>query len=208
MSDGSPTLYLASGSPRRRELLAGAGIAHEVLPARLDDGLLAPGDVRAREWVVALAWFKGVQVALVLRERAVDSAVVLAGDTLVSVEDDNGVETILGQPRDAEEAVRMIRLMRDREHAVHTGIALVDPATFRRDLFVDSASVRVGHIPDEAIDAYVATGQWRGKAGAYNLNERLGAGWPIEVSGDPGTVIGLPVGLVAARLARFCEEPG
>jgi predicted house-cleaning NTP pyrophosphatase (Maf/HAM1 superfamily) len=63
--------------------------------------------------------------------------------------------------------------------------------------------VRVGHIPDLEIEWYLASGQWRGKAGAYNLSERLTAGWPIEYDGDPGTIMGLPMRKLTGRLAAF-----
>jgi septum formation protein len=60
--------------------------------------------------------------------------------------------------------------------------------------------VTVGPIPETEITAYLDSGQWRGKAGAYNLAERLQAGWPISVEGDPGTVMGLPMVRLAERL--------
>jgi len=74
----------------------------------------------------------------------------------------------------------------------------------RRWLVADRAVVRVGPISDEQIEAYVASGEWRGKAGAYNLSERIEAGWPIECLGDPTTVMGLPM----RRLPEWLKRAG
>ncbi|MFW5653377.1 MAG: Maf family protein [Planctomycetota bacterium] len=66
----------------------------------------------------------------------------------------------------------------------------------RRLLFVDTADVEVGNVRSADIKSYLDTGDWRGKAGAYNLSERLTAGWPITYEGDPTTIMGLPMGLL------------
>ncbi len=192
-------VHLASRSPRRQELLRGAGIEHEASHPGVDDGQLSPGNVTPEAWVMALAYLKAATAA---RNAAGDASlggrVVLGADTVVV---HHGA--LMGQPIDAADARRMIVAMRDDVHDVVTGVALLDPATGRRELFVDRAVVRVGHIPDAEIDGYVASEQWRGKAGAYNLSERLAAGWPIEYDGDPGTIMGLPMRKLTGRLAAF-----
>lgn len=73
----------------------------------------------------------------------------------------------------------------------------------RRWLFADRAAVRYGRVSDAAVDEYVASGLWRGKAGAYNLQERLEAGWPVRCEGDPATVMGLPMRRLEPWLARL-----
>ena len=105
-----------------------------------------------------------------------------------------------------DDARRMLLTMRDADHEVYTGVALLDARTGMRDLYVDRAIVHVGHISDEAIEEYVASGQWRGKAGAYNLAERLSAGWPITFEGDPGTIMGLPMRTLPGRLRAFAAR--
>ncbi len=196
---GRARVHLASRSARRRELLRGAGIEHEAAHPGGDDGQLSPGNVSPEAWVMALAYLKAATAA---RSEGADGAlgarVVLGADTVVVHRG-----AMLGQPADAADARRMIVAMRDDVHDVVTGVALLDPATGRRELFVDRAVVRVGHVPDEQIDAYVASGEWAGKAGAYNLSERLAAGWPIEYDGDPGTIMGLPMRRLTGRLAAF-----
>ncbi len=198
-ADGvTPPLLLASRSPRRRELLIEARIAHEVRAADLDDGdLVAPAGCDPLHWVTALAHLKARRVADEAPER-----VVLGADTVVVK---NGV--IIGQPRDEWHAGEIVRTLRDGEHMVATGVAVL-AAGMRRTLFVDVARVIVGAIDDESIDAYVASGDWRGKAGAYNLAERRAAGWPLRCAGDPATVMGLPVKRLAPVLGRLAAGSG
>jgi septum formation protein len=202
-------LVLASQSPRRRLLLEQRGIAHEAIHPGLDDALLEPGSESPTpvQWAAALAYLKAVAGAARVRHR-VESAIVLGADTVV-VKDG----MMVGQPVDAADAERIIRLLEDGEHEVVTGVALVWPAgggadeggggragAMERLIFADRAKVRVGEIGDERVADYIASGTWRGKAGAYNLSERLSAGWPIVYDGDPGTIMGLPVGKVVAAL--------
>jgi septum formation protein len=100
----------------------------------------------------------------------------------------------VGTPRDGAEAERMIRAMSGRQHDVVSGVAMVCPATGQRRVFADAARVWMEEIPDAEIREYVAGDGWKGKAGAYNLSERIAAGWKIRVEGDPTTIMGLPMG--------------
>jgi septum formation protein len=199
-------VHLASRSPRRRELLLGAGIEHDAAHPGVDDGLLSPGAVSPEQWVMALAYLKASTAARAIARHAEHGGtpvVVLGADTVVVHRG-----TLMGQPVDAADARRMLMAMREDVHDVVTGVALVDPATGRRELFADRAVVRVGRIADGEIEAYVQSGAWGGKAGAYNLSERLQAGWPIEFKGDAGTIMGLPVGKVVERLSRWAKMTG
>lgn len=191
-----PRVLLASKSPRRRLLLQEAGIEHGVVESGVDDGQLAPGPVPAGQWVAALAYLKAAAAAAKLGGG--EPAIVLGADTVVV---DDG--EIIGQPRDAADAERILRRLVGGEHEVVTGVALLDPETGLRDLMVDRAQVQVGEVSDAAIADYLASGRWRGKAGAYNLSERLEAGWPIRFQGDPGTIMGLPIRRLPERLAAF-----
>ena len=212
-------LYLASRSPRRRALLADAGFAHRVIEPGLDDADLAPGCVPPTHWVAALAYLKARSGAEGLTGElnpGDESWAVLGADT-VCLQDGE----ILGQPTDADDARSILRRLEDGRHEVLTGVAVVSVApgggwgrpvgrrhaVRRRALLVDRASVSVGRLGRDRIEAYVASGQWRGKAGAYNLRERLEDGWPIEYVGDPTTIMGLPMGMLRGRLARLMEDP-
>jgi predicted house-cleaning NTP pyrophosphatase (Maf/HAM1 superfamily) len=82
-------------------------------------------------------------------------------------------------------------------------VALLWPGSPRREIFIDRATVHVGEIRHDQIETYISGGAWRGKAGAYNLMERIEAGWPIRCDGDPSTVMGLPMRLLLPRLANL-----
>jgi septum formation protein len=208
LSERLPRLVLASQSPRRRQLLNESGLAHEAVHPGVDDGILATGDVPAGQWVAALAYFKaaaGADAVDAEARAAREGGLLVLGADTVCV---HGSE-LLGQPRDAEDAAQMLRKMEDASHDVVTGVALLWVSTAgdrRRELLVDRARVRVGPLGPARIDEYVATGEWSGKAGAYNLSERMAAGWPIEYDGDPTTIMGLPMRALLARLEQAAAE--
>lgn len=166
-----------------------AGFEPVVLDPGVDDGDLACAGVSPAGLAMALAHFKAAAGAL---RADTEGAVVLAADTFVVK-----AGAVIGKPADADDADRIIRLLCGGCHEVITGVCLIDRRGRRgrpaRTLFVDRARVTVGDVPAEARAAYVAGGGWRGKAGAYNLAERLAEGWPIRVAGDPATVMGLPM---------------
>jgi septum formation protein len=201
VSSGGPgerwAIYLASQSPRRRSLLAEAGIAFEVVEPGLDDAELEQGAGSTPEqWVGSLAYLK----ARATRARLGASArgLVIGADTMVVHRG-----RLVGKPFNADDAARMIRELSNDEHSVVTGVALLDAASARRELLVDAAVVRVGAIDDSEVARYVASAQWRGKAGGYNLSERVAAGWPITWVGDPGTIMGLPMRRLLPRLGAW-----
>jgi septum formation protein len=195
-------LVLASQSPRRRLLLEQQGIAHEAMHPGVDDALLEPGErTTPAQWAASLAYLKAVAgLDLLVRGGSSGPALVIGADTVVV----KG-EIMIGQPVDAVDAERIIRLLQDGEHEVVTGVALAGAGQDgegrgTREIFVERASVRVGRLSEAAIGEYIAGGTWKGKAGAYNLIERIEAGWPIDYDGDAGTIMGLPVAKLVARL--------
>jgi septum formation protein len=206
-------LLLASRSPRRRELLRTAGFDHGVIDAKIDDGQLSPGDSPALDWVAALSYLKARAGWDCLSGDQRRDAVVLGADTVVEKHGE-----IIGQPRDEADARRIIALLENGEHRVLTGVTLLCaegeetlPGVFvpmpRRRTFTDAATVRVGAIGEERLSAYLATGGWRGKAGGYNLSERLADGWPITFTGDPGTIMGLPMERLGPMLRERLATP-
>ncbi len=199
LSERLPRLVLASRSPRRASLLAQHGLRHESIQSTVDDGQLHRGrGSSAPQWVAALAYLKAAAGADALGPSLRQPALVIGADTVCLK---NG--ELIGQPRDAADAERTIRTLENGSHDVLTGVALlrVEPDGSRsRDVLVDRAHVRVGRIGDDRIASYIAGGQWRGKAGAYNLYERIEAGWPIEFDGDPSTIMGLPMRALMVRL--------
>lgn len=205
-SDATGPVVLASTSPRRRDLLAGAGLGPDrviVLDPGLDDAELVPGDVAPNIMAMSLAYLK----ARAARSRAMSlgvglaNALYLAADTIVVKRLPNRGDRQLGKPADEADARAMLSLLAAGSHRVVTGVALLKGDL--RAMFTDSATVCVGPLDDELIGGYVASGQWRGKAGGYNLAERVAAGWPIAASGDPATVMGLPIVALSPLIARL-----
>jgi septum formation protein len=194
-SGACTAVFLASRSPRRRRLLEQAGLPHTAADPGLDDGELSPGEATPAMWVAALAYLKAVAG----RERAGHRGLVLGADTVCVLDG-----RILGQPRDRDEAGTMLRSLEGRSHEVLTGVALLTGKDAgERQLFVDRAAVRMGILGTARIEEYLNSGGWEGKAGAYNLEDRLHAGWPIEFDGDPGTIMGLPIRKLVPRLRRL-----
>ena len=170
-------IILASASPRRRGLLDLLGIAYEVRPADIDE-IRAPGE-RPEDFARRAAEDKARHIG------KKTEMPVLAADTVVALGDES-----LGKPIDEDDARRMLRRLSGREHAVHTGMALVHHD--RCHSLVDTALVRFSPLNDAQIDWYVATGEPMDKAGAYAVQ---GAGGLLvhSITGSPQTVIGLPI---------------
>ena len=189
-------VFLASSSPRRRLLLEQAQVPFAWASPGIDDATLVRGEVSPAQWVASLAFLKASAGLVTLPVQSpVVQWLVLGADTLVARDG-----LLLGQPRDAEDARQILRVLGDGPHEVLTGVAILDPVRGRREIFVDRAISNLGKLSEDMIESYIASGQWQGKAGAYNLDERLAAGWPIEFSGDPATIVGLPMQRLVPRL--------
>ena len=187
-------LLLASASPRRRELLERVGVPLEVRPADIDE------TPRPHEG-------PAVYVARIAHEKA--RAVkrrpgqwVLAADTTVTIDG-----LILGKAATPDEATEMLRLLSGRVHQVITAVTLLggDEITVDHDLLVAS-DVAVSELAEATIAGYVASGEWRGKAGAYAI-QGIAAGLVREVRGSVTNVIGLPLAEVLDAL-RALGAPG
>jgi septum formation protein len=184
----SPPLWLASASPRRRELLARIGIAPaRILETEIDE-TPRKGEL-PRQLAARLAEAKA-------RAAAHPEALVLAADTVVGLG-----RRILGKPADAEEARRFLALLSGRRHQVHTGVALVLPdGAIRRRLVTTTLAFQ--RLTDQQIAAYIETGEWRGKAGGYALQGRAEM-FVRFLSGSHSSVVGLPL-FETAQLLRGC----
>ena len=181
-------LILASGSPRRRELLARMGYSFEICTPDVDE------DIRghARDIVAVLARRKA-EAAAALYARGL----VIASDTLVSLDG-----APLGKPFDAEAARKMLETLSGREHEVFTGVCLLDAETRRSECCVARTGVRFRPISPEEIEAYIATGEPMDKAGAYAIQGGAGA-FVESLDGSFENVMGFPVVEVRELLRRF-----
>ena len=184
-------LTLASRSPRRRRLLACLGLTFRVVVPAVDEDAPSVAAVTAEDMAEALAMAKALSVA------QQGEGLVLAADTLV-VDGD----TVLGKPRDAAEAAAMLRRLRDREHRVITGLALLDAGRLNLSL-VDhvTTAARMRAYSDDDIEAYIARGEPFDKAGAYAIQDETFH--PVaSYEGCYCNVVGLPLRAVMRLLRR------
>jgi septum formation protein len=194
-------LILASASPRRRALLGDLCAAFAVEPCPYPEPALRSRRITPRAWAEALAYFK----ARAISQQHAD-AWVLGADTIVACEGQ-----ILGKPRDMADARRMLEMQGRAVSEVITGVSLVRSGAARVRV-TRSAVTRVWMRDDAGLrEAYLASGDWAGKAGAYgiqNVGDRLVA----RYAGSFSNVVGLPLGLVASMLRgvglRVAEVPG
>lgn len=178
-------LVLASASPRRAELLRAAGIAFDVMPADVDEAM----DVEdtPEGYVRRVAQLKAEAVLPRAGERP-----VLGADTIVIVD-----HAVLGKPSDTADAGRMLRLLSGREHAVMTGVCLINPVaeSGRVQMSTTRTAVEFAALTDEEISWYVASGEPMDKAGAYAI-QGLASRFVTRIEGSYSNVVGLPVALV------------
>ena len=181
------TLVLASGSPRRIELLQQAGIEpSRVFPAGIDETPLRAKRLSKEKAENALAALE--------REPGYGPGYLLAADTVVAVG-----RRILPKAEDADEATYCLQLLSGRAHRVYTGVCLITPSGKLRQRLVETR-VRFKRLPREEIASYVASGEWRGKAGGYAV-QGLAGSFVIKLAGSYTNVVGLPLYETVALLA-------
>ena len=189
-------IILASASPRRREILSALGVTFTVRVSDADERSDARDPALFAE---ELAAAKGLAVwhSLDASERTADT-VVLSADTVVVCDGE-----ILGKPTSAEDARRMLTMLRGREHHVITGVAVtvngVPHATH------SDTTVRVAMIPDAAIDRYIASGDPMDKAGAYGIQGAFSR-WVEGIDGCYFGVVGLPVHVLGEQYLQVTGE--
>jgi len=193
-------LVLASASPRRQELLCNVGIPFVIQPTDIPE---VPEDGEAPR---AFAERMARQKALTVFQRRPDD-LILGADTVVVVDAE-----ILGKPRDAAAASRMLRSLSGRRHEVTTGVCLVGRnrklETGFEDVRSETTVVTMDALSDEDIRSYVSTGEPMDKAGAYAIQGRASR-WILRIEGDYFNVVGLPVSLVYKMLREHgvdCTE--
>lgn len=190
---GRQRLILASGSPRRRELLERMGYSFTVLSPDVDEHV----DAEPRQAVALLARRKALAAA-----EGLTDGVVLAADTLVAVDGE-----ALGKPGGPAEARAMLMRLSGREHEVFTGVCLMDAATGRIAVHVERTGVVFRALDAEEIDRYVETGEPMDKAGAYGIQGGAAA-FVESYTGSYENVMGLPVisaGLMLKKFLRASE---
>ncbi len=189
-----PRLILASRSPRRRELLAEAGYVFEVIPPHEESEDRVNDDEEPAELVARLALQKAADVAA-----RVEAGLVLGCDTVAECN-----RTILGKPVDATQAKRMLETLRGRRHHVYSGLCLWLKPGGSPVVRVERTVLQMDDVTDAEIDKYLASGAWRGKAGAFGYQDRLG--WVHVVEGSESNVVGLPLELLAHMIEALLPD--
>ena len=183
-----PPLILASGSPRRRELLTQHGYEFELIPPHDSAECGICSRETPPELVARLAWQKAGDVAV-----RVERGTVIGCDTVAEC-----MGHILGKPKNREHAREMLRLMRGREHHVYSGLCLWYRPGDEHHVKVAVSRLIMDPVTDEQLEAYLDTNQWEGKAGAFGYQD--GLDWIHLVEGSESNVVGLPMELLREML--------
>lgn len=190
-------IILASGSPRRRELLSQIGLSFTVRVSEADEHT---EETKPEKLVCILSERKALAVWDELTEEEKKESILIGADTVVAVDD-----RILGKPADETEAFRMIELLQGRSHQVYTGVTILrqgglqpladetNTCSIQKKQFFEKTDVLVYPMSEEEITAYVKTGEPLDKAGAYGIQGSFAA-YIQGINGDYSNVIGLPVG--------------
>lgn len=198
-------VILASGSPRRRELLSKAGIVYTVQVSHEEEHYTKtiPAEI-----VMELASQKAEHIAALQQDRS-EELVIVGADTVVAVDD-----RILGKPADQAEAKEMIVSIRGRKHQVYTGVCLIrltpdeSGRFFKETLkktFYDVSHVYVKPMTDDEVRAYVAFGESMDAAGAYKIQGQFGH-FIDHIEGNYYNIMGLPVERTAQEILELTEE--
>lgn len=193
-------IYLASQSPRRRELLKQIGVAFDVLPLRsvagFPDVVEVPlGDESAAEFVQRMAFEKASSGWHAVEARRLLRFPVMGADTVVEIDD-----AILGKPAGRREAQAMLERLAGRKHHVHTAVAIKHEG--RVEQCLSSSEVTFAALDPGSITRYLESGEYLGKAGAYGIQGRAGA-FVEHIDGSYSGIMGLPLYDTAVLLRAF-----
>lgn len=188
-------LVLASGSPRRHEILDTAGLTHTVRVSHADESTVSYCVGKPEEYVMALAELKGSVVP------PEEGEIVLSADTVVYIP---GTGEVLGKPKDHDDAVRMFHLMSGETHKVITGVCLCD-WTGQKITFAATTDVTFRPLDEDEIEQYIETAKPYDKAGAYGIQEEACV-FVREIRGEYTNVVGLPITAVYEALRKMEDE--
>jgi septum formation protein len=183
-------VILASQSPRRKELLAMAGIHFEVRPVPVDESY--PPELP----VSAVAAYLAEKKALAAHPFLGPDEILLTADSIVALGDE-----VFGKPLDYEDAARILRKLSGQIHQVYTGVCLWTPG--KKKVFTGTSHVHFGVLTEEEIDYYIREYQPFDKAGAYAIQEWIGLCKVERIEGTFSNIVGLPMELVYKELKEF-----
>jgi len=200
----NPSLILASRSVRRARLLHEGGYRFVQAVPPFDDPAQPIVNTVANPglMLVGLAQKKARSLINGNTCRLDSESVILAADTVIRSPEGS----LLGQPETRCEALKMLQTLIGTSHDVYSGAVMLDgDGRLLIEPIVDCACVQIGSVSHATLDAYLDSGLWQGKAGGYNLFE-LQSQWSITVTGDPTTVVGLPMKRLASHLVRWLDQ--
>ena len=177
-------IILASGSPRRREILSGAGIDFDVYISGADESSVSPDGISTGMYVQELALLKAKDAAKAINER---NHLIISADTVVVCDGE-----IMGKPKDREDAFNMLKKLSGRSHSVFTGVCVWRTTDAMSVCSSVETKVIFKELTDEKINSYINSGESDDKAGAYAVQGR-GAALVKRVAGDYLNVVGLPL---------------
>ena len=191
-------IILASASPRRKELLTQIGVKFEIMISDKETDIDSTDPIKACEK-------QAMQKALDIEEKAAlkykEDYIIIAADTIVALED-----TILGKPKDKEDARLMLERISGKKHKVYTAVCVFNSRLKTHKSFVGETAVEVAELSKEDIDFYLSDDEAYDKAGAYAI-QGLFSRYIVGIEGDYYNVMGLPVGRVyREHLAGFVGE--
>lgn len=190
-------VYLASQSPRRTQLLTQIGVSHELLIASPDEDVEALEEVLTGEapltYVKRVTQLKLEAAVSRMKHRDLPNAPILCADTTVAIG-----RQILGKPKDAKDALRILKILSGRTHRVLTAVAVA--ANRKRAISVSVSQVTFAPMKLAQIQTYIASGEPMGKAGAYGV-QGLAATYISEIKGSYSGIMGLPL-FETAQLLR------
>ena len=189
-------IILASKSPRRKKLLEQIGLEFAIVPSTIDEKSIL-FDCNFAEFSERLALLKATEVA----RRSAEDNIVIGADTIVVVDNQ-----IMNKPIDEADARRMLQLLSDRTHTVHTGIALVEAGSLRSLSGVQSTDVTFRKLEANEIDEYIQSGSPMDKAGSYGIQDDYGAVFVSRIVGCYYNIVGLPLEKLFATLKQFINS--
>ena len=181
------TIYLASASPRRREILTTAGFSPVIIKADADESSVKFTKNEADAYVMALARLKNE--AAVRDNKNITSGIIITADTVVVGDE---AQSPLGKPKSHEDAVAMLKSLSGRSHRVITGVMLTDIESGKSSLFAESTEVIFRTLSDEEIEEYCSGNEPYDKAGGYGIQGKASV-FVKAIVGDYFNVVGLPV---------------
>jgi len=185
-----PKIILASGSPRRKELLSTLEIPFEIITSGVSEEV--DPNLDPVEMVKVLAKMKATAVAKKIQE-----GLVIGSDTTIAFED-----RTLGKPTSQENAKQMLEMLRNKKHQVISGIAILDSSSMRIEVGTVTTSIRMRNYSDQELIGYIATGEPMDKAGSYAIQGK-GSSLIAEIEGCYNNVVGFPLCELVKLLEKF-----